>query len=198
MLCPTRFVVDATENSKASVAAEVCRSQTGLWTKWKGNVILLLPGSPKWHHFRRGNLWTLYNQHHPPPNISVWSDARQRKPLAKWVGVGHQVGEKRGKYVLCAKKKQRSQMKNIQHTSATKSIATKQKSSIKTWLAKYYEVSKMGGGHHIDYRSNNDFVRCCGRGRKNVTSVPRWRGWLVVPGLWYKVYLIGDVFVFVL
>ena len=31
MLCPTRFVVDATENSKeGGVAAEVCRSQTGL------------------------------------------------------------------------------------------------------------------------------------------------------------------------
>ena len=31
MLCPTRFVVDETENSiKGGVAAEVCSSQTGL------------------------------------------------------------------------------------------------------------------------------------------------------------------------
>ena len=31
MLCPTRFVVDATENSKEGVVvAEVCSSQTGL------------------------------------------------------------------------------------------------------------------------------------------------------------------------
>ena len=31
MFCPTRFVVDATENSKkGGVAAEVCSSQTGL------------------------------------------------------------------------------------------------------------------------------------------------------------------------
>ena len=31
MLCPTRFVVDATENSiEGGVAAEVCNSQTGL------------------------------------------------------------------------------------------------------------------------------------------------------------------------
>ena len=29
MSCPTRFVVDATENSKGDVAAEVCNSQTG-------------------------------------------------------------------------------------------------------------------------------------------------------------------------
>ena len=36
MLCPTRFVVDATENSKeGGVAADVC------------NILLLLPGSPK-------------------------------------------------------------------------------------------------------------------------------------------------------
>ena len=31
MLCQTRFVVDATENSKGGVAAKVCSSQTGLW-----------------------------------------------------------------------------------------------------------------------------------------------------------------------
>ena len=32
MLCPARFVVDATENIKeGGVAAEVCSSQTGLW-----------------------------------------------------------------------------------------------------------------------------------------------------------------------
>ena len=31
MLCPTKFVVDATENSKeGGVAADVCSSQTGL------------------------------------------------------------------------------------------------------------------------------------------------------------------------
>ena len=29
MLCPARFVVDATENSKGGVAAEVCGSQIG-------------------------------------------------------------------------------------------------------------------------------------------------------------------------
>ena len=33
MLCPTRFVVDATENSKkGGVAAKGCSSQTGLWS----------------------------------------------------------------------------------------------------------------------------------------------------------------------
>ena len=48
MLCPTRFVVDATENSKKGrVAAEVHSSQTGLWTKSKRNILLLLPRSPK-------------------------------------------------------------------------------------------------------------------------------------------------------
>ena len=30
MLCPTRFAVDATGNSRGGVAAEVCSSQTGL------------------------------------------------------------------------------------------------------------------------------------------------------------------------
>ena len=36
ILCPTRFVVDATENSKeGGVVAEVYSSQTGLWTKLK-------------------------------------------------------------------------------------------------------------------------------------------------------------------
>ena len=41
MLCPTRFVVDATENSKeGGVAAEVCSSQTGLRTKLNANIAL--------------------------------------------------------------------------------------------------------------------------------------------------------------
>ena len=31
--------------------------------------------------------------------------------------------------------------------------------------------------------NNNVFVRCCGRAGENVTSGPRWWGWLVVPGL---------------
>ena len=54
-----------------------------------------------------------------------------------------------------------------------------------------------GGGGIVDRLTNNDvFVRCCGRGRENVTSVPRWWGWLVVPGLWYQVYLVRDIFVF--
>ena len=36
MLCPTRFVVNVTENSKeGSVVAEVCSSQTGLKTNRK-------------------------------------------------------------------------------------------------------------------------------------------------------------------
>ena len=38
-------------------------------------------------------------------------------------------------------------------------------------------------------------MRCCGRWKKNVTSVPRWWGWLVVPGLWYLVYLIRDIYI---
>ena len=101
MLIPTRFVVDATENSKQGVAGEVCSYRTGLDKKPEGNLLLLLPESPKWSHFRTGNLWTLSNQHHlPPTNISVWSDARQRQTLAKWVGgyksvgVGHQTNKK--------------------------------------------------------------------------------------------------------
>ena len=36
LLCPTRFVADATENSKeGGLAADVCSTQTGLWTKSK-------------------------------------------------------------------------------------------------------------------------------------------------------------------
>ena len=50
-----------------------------------------------------------------------------------------------------------------------------------------------GGGYII--LINNVCVRCCGRGRQNVTSAPRWWGWLVVPDLWYLVYLIRDFFV---
>ena len=135
VLCPTTFVVDATENSKkGGEAAEVCSSQRlGWWTKSKGNILLLLPGSPKWSHFRRGNLWTLSNQHHPPPtNVSVWSGARQRKILAKWVGgyrsagVGHQAKKYNpgvNKYVQ--KKATILNLKKNQHTSATTPSANK-------------------------------------------------------------------------
>ena len=56
MLYPTRFVVDATENSKeGGVAAEVCNSQTRLSTKSKGNIILALPVT-KMKYFRTGDL----------------------------------------------------------------------------------------------------------------------------------------------
>ena len=42
MLCPTRFVVETTQNRKGGgVAAEVRSSQTGLWTKSKDNILLL-------------------------------------------------------------------------------------------------------------------------------------------------------------
>ena len=99
ILCPTRFVVDATENRKEGrVSAEVYSFQTGLWTNSKIQILLLLPRSHSWSHFRRGNLWTSSNQHHPPPsNISWWSDARQCKTIARWmdgfrsVGASHQV-----------------------------------------------------------------------------------------------------------
>ena len=47
MLIPTRFVVDATENSKQGVAGEVCGYRTGLDKKPEGNLLLLLPESPK-------------------------------------------------------------------------------------------------------------------------------------------------------
>ena len=91
MSCPTRFVVGATENSKeGGVAAEVCSSQTVLWTKSNGNISLLLPGSPKWSLCRRGDLWTLSNQHHPPPtNIQCETMRGSSKPSqSRWLGIG--------------------------------------------------------------------------------------------------------------
>ena len=91
MLGPTRFVVDATENSKeGGVAAKVCRSQTGLWTKSKGGILLLLPGSPKCVTFVGESLNVV--QPTLPAIISVWSDARQRTTLAKWEGGYRSVG----------------------------------------------------------------------------------------------------------
>ena len=93
IFCPTKFVVDATENSKeGGVAAEVCSSQTGLWTKSKRQHIALTWFTKMKSLFSSENLRTLSNQHHPPPNISVWSDARQRKTVAKWVGGYRSVG----------------------------------------------------------------------------------------------------------
>ena len=78
-----RFVIDATENNKeGGVAAAMCSSQTGLWTKSKGNVLLILPGSPKWCHFRRGHLWT---------SSKDWAFVfirlfRIRGPISTWKG----------------------------------------------------------------------------------------------------------------
>ena len=133
--------------------------------------------------------WSQQHQHHPlPTNTYVWSDACQRKPLQGGC-VGHQVKNKtpRSKcqvwYVpgMC---KNTHSLHQQPHQVQTKIInhSTKCKRRI-----------KMEGGGIV---SINVFLRCCGRGRKNVTSVPRWWGWLVVPGLWYLVYLIRDIFVF--
>ena len=91
MFCSTRFVVDATENSKeGGVAADVCSSQTGLWTKSIGNVLLLLPGSPNEVTFFVGGISerrSINTIHHP---IFQWEAMRvSAKTLhGGWVGIG--------------------------------------------------------------------------------------------------------------
>ena len=121
------------------------------------NTILLLPASPKWSHFLRGDLWTSSNQHHPPPtNISVWSVARQRKTLARWVGeyrsvgVGHQVKKKNNTHEsikrMCKKKKQ-PRMKTKQHTYIYISLARVKLHQLQTkiinHITKYKRIRKI-------------------------------------------------------
>ena len=98
MLCPTRFIVDATENSKdGGVTAEVCSSQTGLRTKSKATYYYLRHENEAPFKGRISERCPTNTTHHPPTYISEWSDARQRKTLVKCVGgyrsvgVGHQV-----------------------------------------------------------------------------------------------------------
>ena len=65
MLCQTRFVVDATENSKGGVAAKVCSSQTGLW------FCTLLR-----------DIYARIRTYYVPPNIF------DEKRTTRWLGLG--------------------------------------------------------------------------------------------------------------
>ena len=73
--------------------------------------------------------------------------------------------------------------------------STHQLHQVQTKTMKCKRIIKMEGGGILYQVLINVFLRC-DRGRKNVTSVPRWWGWLVVPGLWYLVHLIRDIFCF--
>ena len=68
VLCPTRFVVDATENSKAGgVATDVCSSQAGLCLCTLQDIYTRIRA-----YYVRPNMFGEKKRKLPPPEVRSW------------------------------------------------------------------------------------------------------------------------------
>ena len=120
-----------------------------------------------------GHLDATSTTHHPP-TFQCETMRASAKPLQSgWVGVICSPSKKNTlEYITGTykKKQQQSQMKKKHTHQQLHQVRTNEIIHLNT---KGKKIIIWRGGHII-LINNYILVRCCGRGRKNVTSVPRW------------------------